>query len=253
MIRLARRPAAPAALSSKAIATARSEAAARRRRGERLTTKDLPNHWNKVKKALHIYQNGKCCFCEVRRRPDGETDVEHFRPKLGVEGHPRHPGYWWLAYEWTNYLLSCKACNSGHKQNHFPLLNERARASSPTDRLSREHPVLIDPSLEDPANFIEFDWVSIPTSVVLRGKDSDGRGAETIRILGLAIRDDLLRERYAELQMLRFIEKTFRSVPRRHPLYREALERLQSKLLPDQPHLGLIQAYVRSRGLEAYL
>ncbi|MDQ2687964.1 MAG: hypothetical protein M3Y28_08875, partial [Armatimonadota bacterium] len=62
-----------------------------------------------VKQALMDAQHGKCCYCERVIGEDG--DVEHFRPKAAVcqgAGLPQEtPGYYWLAYDWDNFLLAC--------------------------------------------------------------------------------------------------------------------------------------------------
>ena len=46
-------------------------------------------------------------------------DVEHFRPKSAVLDDPLHGGYWWLAYDFQNYLLSCSLCNRVRKKTRF--------------------------------------------------------------------------------------------------------------------------------------
>lgn len=58
-----------------------------------------------VRQALHKAQHGKCAYCERKLvRTDG--DVEHYRPKAAVQqgrqDSPRVPGYYWLAYKWSN-------------------------------------------------------------------------------------------------------------------------------------------------------
>lgn len=54
--------------------------------------------------------------------------VEHFRPKGGWRQSPgqpiEQPGYYWLAYEWSNLFLACGPCNSRHKRNLFPLTDQ---------------------------------------------------------------------------------------------------------------------------------
>lgn len=77
-----------------------------------------------------------CYWCEQLRSGNRELDVEHYRPKVEVtrwEGRPSFvadepppernavSGYWWLAFRWDNYALSCKTCNSHWKRNLFPL------------------------------------------------------------------------------------------------------------------------------------
>ena len=85
-----------------------------------------------VKQVLVAAQHGKCCFCEKMVGCHGE--IEHFRPKAAVQqkrGKPlMRPGYYWLAYEWTNLYLACGTCNSREKLNLFPLANPDARVRS---------------------------------------------------------------------------------------------------------------------------
>jgi hypothetical protein len=121
MINLTARPKCPAVLKSKKVQKSRRALTRKVARGEKLGDADFAgqSYWGQTKELLHKYQNGKCCFCERRRDAKLEADVEHFRPKLKVTENAGHPGYWWLAYEWSNLLFACKACNSGHKKTIF--------------------------------------------------------------------------------------------------------------------------------------
>lgn len=62
------------------------------------------------------------------------TDIEHFRPKA------RYPK---LAFQWKNWLLCCSECGR-IKGSQFPVA-------------ANGRPLLIDPSLEDPWQHLEFD------------------------------------------------------------------------------------------------
>ena len=68
-----------------------------------------------VKDALNNIQKGMCCFCECYYEVGGRGEVEHFRPKMGYQQDKddlfHRPGYFWLGYEWTNLMYSCKKCN----------------------------------------------------------------------------------------------------------------------------------------------
>ncbi len=151
-----------------------------------------------VKAALQKAQHGKCAFCE--RQIGADSDIEHFRPKAAVQqrkgGKVQRPGYYWLAYEWSNLLLSCTHCNCRHKRNLFPLLHPRRRAKHHNQALTREEPLLIDPATEDPAQCLDF------RDEVIYAIDGDKRGEETIRVLGLN-REALHEERLSLLQLLR--------------------------------------------------
>jgi len=68
-----------------------------------------------VRQALEALFHGKCAYCEGRFDVTAPVDIEHFRPKNEVAGID-HPGYWWLAAEWTNLLPSCIDCNRRRKQ-----------------------------------------------------------------------------------------------------------------------------------------
>jgi hypothetical protein len=113
------------------------------------------NRWTAFRDAFAAYSHDKCWYVECKNLGT-DDDVDHFRPKLGVKEDPNHPGYYWLAFEWTNLRLSCHRANrprtnaetgqTGGKAEHFPLIDPKARAMGPNDRLSLEVPALIDPT-----------------------------------------------------------------------------------------------------------
>lgn len=113
--------------------------------------------WGALKNWLAKANNFKCWYCEAKS-PRAPFDVDHFRPKLGVtiDGAKLagHDGYWWLAYEWSNFRLSCQRCNRPEKEgkssalgkaNEFPLLNEASRCASPVGLIQNEISRLLDP------------------------------------------------------------------------------------------------------------
>jgi hypothetical protein len=135
--------------------------------------------------------------------------VEHYRPKGRVrdvsfetvgdevrvrrslvyvgEGAERrkHPGYYWLAYSWTNLFPACVGCNCPGpserttmtgKWDLFPV--EKFRASEP-GKEADEVPLLLNPWIDDPNDHLGFD----DESGLLTWKSS--RGEATVRILGL--------------------------------------------------------------------
>jgi uncharacterized protein (TIGR02646 family) len=143
--------------------------------------------------------HGKCAYCESKVVADQrQGDVEHFRPKGRVtdeewqivyvddQKQVKHPGYYWLAYDWHNLFPSCIACNQASsnpdgtrsgKVDRFPVEGERA--VKPDDKLESENALLIDPYVDDPAAHLEFD----PETGIVGGKTE--RGRKTIAILGL--------------------------------------------------------------------
>lgn len=73
-----------------------------------------------VKNALVKIQHKKCVFCEAKVTALSPGDVEHYRPKGGFvqhDGEPlTQPGYYWLAYDWSNLFFSCQVCNQTYKK-----------------------------------------------------------------------------------------------------------------------------------------
>jgi uncharacterized protein (TIGR02646 family) len=155
--------------------------------------------------------NGKCAYCEAEIASNQPGDLEHFRPKGRVvddnfkpikakypkKGEMDHAGYFWLAYWWCNLLPSCRDCNSyrhhggpfaddgAGKADRFPV--DGFRACLP-DEEAAEKPLLINPTDDLPEDHLEFS--------------SDGKigskstiGEQTLRLLGLNIRESLVRQR----------------------------------------------------------
>lgn len=80
------------------------------------------NIWSKSKEQLLKESANKCAYCEVPLKAVAYGDVEHYRPKSI---------YWWLAYNYENYLASCTLCNQAFKKDHFPLLSQKNKLKSP--------------------------------------------------------------------------------------------------------------------------
>ena len=49
-----------------------------------------------IEVALRNLFHGKCAYCESFFAATQPADIEHYRPKGGIEECPGHPGYWWL-------------------------------------------------------------------------------------------------------------------------------------------------------------
>jgi uncharacterized protein (TIGR02646 family) len=132
--------------------------------------------YRSIKEQLMVAQGDKCCFCETKISAGSHGDVEHYRPKKAVTG-AQHGGYWWLAYEPSNLLLSCQVCNQSFKGNKFPLKDEAKRAMTPDDVLADEEPLLINPMTSDPERHIGWR-AELPYGLT-------SEGAATIQIVGL--------------------------------------------------------------------
>jgi uncharacterized protein (TIGR02646 family) len=157
--------------------------------------------------ALEEMFGHKCAYCESDYGAVAPTDIEHYRPKgavMGLSGKAEKPGYYWLAAEWSNLLPSCIDCNRARrheygngpelsgKANHFPLLDESKRASAPNGEVGEE-PLLLNPTLDDPDEHLEFLAKGLVRPAQPQGTDSV-RGKATIDILGLR-RHELVRLR----------------------------------------------------------
>jgi len=156
-----------------------------------------------VKTALIEDQHGKCCYCEGKPLAVDHGDVEHFRPKGGyvqADGERlRRPGYYWLAYAWTNLLFSCAKCNQSNKRNLFPLHDPATRAEHHACDLAAEAPLLVHPCTDDPAEHVVFHAeYAVEASGSVRGR-------MTIACLGLN-REPLAQDRREVLEVVRQIQ-----------------------------------------------
>lgn len=145
--------------------------------------------------------NGKCAYCEEKVVPgQRHGDVEHYRPKGAVRDNDgkvvkierdgqkmKHPGYYWLAYDYTNLLPSCLACNrrakdtvSGRntgKSDWFPTLD--GKWATRPEEVATEQPALLNPWFDDPSEHLLFDTESGRVIGITP------RGEVTVELLGL--------------------------------------------------------------------
>ena len=206
MIRISRPDLAPKSLTTKGGAQTKLDCAAFEadrsayRSGKKKFSADRDIYGAKaVKSALMKAQHGKCCFCERKLTPSDHGDIEHFRPKGGVRQDlntkSKPLGYYWLAYSWTNLLVSCSICNTTHKGIQFPLRNPSRRARNHIDSIKNEVPILVDPASEDPREHIRFRG-DAPEALTPRGE-------ATIKVLGLNRLSGLTEERLRSTDLLR--------------------------------------------------
>jgi uncharacterized protein (TIGR02646 family) len=139
-----------------AIARAEVAALANAHRADRnkMINKHAKKTWRKLKRLLARLNYNKCWYCDCRQTRSN-NNIDHFRPKGAVYEVPAHPGYWWLAFELSNFRFSCTFCNArvedeitgnvGGKQENFPLFGDY-RQMGPNDAVGQEDPVLLDPT-----------------------------------------------------------------------------------------------------------
>jgi uncharacterized protein (TIGR02646 family) len=201
-----------------------------------------------VKNTLRLAQHRKCAFCESIFEATGYGDVEHFRPKGGYKQREtdqlKRPGYYWLAYEWSNLFYSCQLCNQQFKRNLFPLKDGRRRARAHTHNLTKEEPLLVDPSRLDPALFIEFRRERAHAVNGCR------EGETTIAVLGLNRQElmDARGKRLRDLEVLveccALLRKVLALAP--EPALSERLQKYEGELQASTQTTGPYAAMARA-------
>lgn len=157
----------------------------------------FPEDWGDFKDRFFEAQYDKCGYCESQVRAVTNGDVEHYYPKAevwqllddgeelanlsnvrGRKGKKTSHGYWWRAYDWSNYLLSCGNCNSKWKRNFFPVA-EDPRDSFPADAANKDRPLVLHPfGRSRPELHLRFHRDGSVTGLSAKGR-------ATIQICGL--------------------------------------------------------------------
>lgn len=112
--------------------------------------------WGELKPLLQRISHGKCWFSEAKDCFN-HWEVEHYRPKLDAKDvlGTRQPGYWWLAFDWTNFRL-CGNVGNRKKGTYFPLRAGCPRIP-PHGDTRREDPLLLDPADESDPLLLSFN------------------------------------------------------------------------------------------------
>ncbi|MEQ1527634.1 MAG: hypothetical protein ABL902_01160 [Gallionella sp.] len=125
---------------------------------------------DKMSKVLSTLQSmmgtlQRCMYC----LDSHGCDIEHFRPK---SSYPK-----WM-FKWNNLLLCCTECGR-IKGSQFPLEGKR--------------PMLIDPTKEEPWEYLDFDpqLGNITAKFDLQTNDFSGKGQRTVIVLQLDRREAL--------------------------------------------------------------
>ncbi|MBN3786187.1 hypothetical protein [Burkholderia sp. Ac-20353] len=232
-----------------------------------------------VKAALRQLAGGNCAYCESKIGAVGAREVEHYRPKGGIDGTANHPGYWWLAHNWNNLLPTCRDCNKSLRQHIVAPGMTRAqvedilsrtpkgnygkatqfairgvRAVSDSCSLEAEDPLLIDPCRRDPGNELRWDFSTELTLIEPKEVEINRPslyGEYTIKTCGLN-RAELVLDRIPTLRPMRTL--------RTHIINRlnqwdgsqvdlddimKEVEVLTAHAHPEQPYAGMAAAYIR--------
>jgi hypothetical protein len=179
-------------------------AAARKKAITEGTTKPLREKlWQELAVPLKQLFYDKCWYSESRN-PMSDKNVDHFRPKNAVAEEASHGGYWWLAFDPSNYRYASQWCNqrrndkenqiSGGKWTHFPLLPGSFRARAEGDDIGQEDIELLDPVDPEDWKLLTFRPDGRPTSASAPGTREFRRAEASIRIYHLDC-IELVRER----------------------------------------------------------
>ena len=132
--------------------------------------KELPDHksrveylnkhpyWSKFKELLKETYGELCWYSECKL--SGQFgDIDHFRPKSKSVDCDKNvilpDGYWWLAYDYKNFRLSCQVCNEGGaKVDYFPIKPGTLPAKPDEDK---DENLLIDPCVKADTELIGYD------------------------------------------------------------------------------------------------
>ena len=93
-------------------------------------------------------------------------------------------------------LFCCQLCNQTVQGQPLPARRRHSAGESHHDDIESEEPLLINPAIEDPASFLEFD------EEYVRAIDGNPRGKATIEILGLN-REEIVEKRRDVLGLIK--------------------------------------------------
>lgn len=162
----------------------------------------------------------KCAYCESSFVHVSPADIEHFRPKSAVKIDEKtgkekvlelKPGYYWLAADWDNLLLSCIDCNRRRNQEDidgdgeiasgkatiFPLADEADRVRDHDTwedmiakvRQEEKSRLLLNPCVDDPAEHLKFEMRYDEEGQVLGvfavALQNSQKGQKSINVYGL--------------------------------------------------------------------
>jgi hypothetical protein len=227
--------------------------------------------WSAIKPVYMKLQHGKCAFCEklLGEQIDFDLvnqDVEHFRPKNGVEAWPTAKlraklklpddipesnytakGYTFLAYHELNYASSCKTCNSTLKSNYFPTMKKPTPAGkNPVAMTKSEQPYLIYPIGDfdtKPEDIITFlGLLPVPAKAAAEQPEHD-RARVTIAFFGLSIRDDLM---YGRALLMDQVGDKFKLLAATNDATEQAdlNKEIEQLCAPSTPYANCLNAFV---------
>lgn len=207
MRKLQRPPISPPTLTGEGKGARLAKDHATKKQADSAAELTFTDHWNEpdVRGPLYAMHGRVCAYCQCHLPHNDPGDVEHFRPKSR---------YWWLAYEFVNYLLSCAACNRNRKKEKFPL----AKGAQPCpweDRhnLDTERFLLLDPVMDNVEAWVQVDHGAPlcpvePRVGLMPGSEPYERADTTIRFFKLNENVRLIQQRFETInQTLKAIQQ----------------------------------------------
>ncbi|MCG9660049.1 hypothetical protein [Vibrio mediterranei] len=153
----------------------------------------IGNKWSSLKRSFVKEFGAKCWYTESPQIGT-DCDVDHYWPKGRVkdadgvivkQGAKQHPGYWWKAYDITNYRYSCIFANrsrdDGGKVDYFPITDESVRSWDSEAPSDYDHHLILDPCFLGDVMLLSFEIESGKTSPTVTEED-DPTGFEKVRL-----------------------------------------------------------------------
>jgi hypothetical protein len=223
--------------------------------------------WRAFARYLAKMSYGKCWYSESDC-VQSFKDVDHYRPKKQAKRTDTESddGYPWLAFSWDNFRLAAQRSNQINRDDDtdasvgkgawFPLLQGSKRATWDDRCVDEEHPMLLDPTIQDDVKLVEInpdDGRAIP-SLICVGPAKQTRVARSIELYGLNLgnlitaRKRVMREAEAHYQNLMDI------VGAAHDM--AAIERLTAQMRtmtqPSAPYARAARSKLHSMGAGAF-
>ncbi|WEX14261.1 hypothetical protein P2T68_27145 [Pseudomonas sp. G11] len=233
-----------------------------------------------LKGALHDVFGNKCAYCDSYFGHVTPKDIEHFRPKSEVDTptlDKLQPGYYWLAGDWHNLLVSCPDCNRGRehqlpgqsellkrgKHTQFPLQDERERVRHHGRNILDEEPyrLLLNPCIDQPEIHFTYDEEALifprvqgdaraETSIVVYALQRGGLVKDRKRVLNdLTLKLQLLS--LLSVEMARAVnKKNADDISEKQNQLRILILSIGMMFKRDAPYLGMVRDCLR-RQLES--
>lgn len=141
--------------------------------------------WKELEGFLRKLSHDKCWYSEAKDSAS-YWHVDHFRPKAEIKDldGQKLEGYWWLAFDWTNYRLAGSAINTP-KSSKFPVRHGTEWAVDPEDDIDDEEPYLLDPTKITDPGLLTFDEEGMPKPLCVKDGWNKERVEVSIGILNL--------------------------------------------------------------------